>query len=165
LAGWPFAQSCTGEPRVLRLLSHCPLSSLFKPYDRLARFWVPHMGGHGRYIAVIPAGAIPGESREITVTSPDLTGLMDQVTGDLRVEREPWQGPSAAPGAKIRSTTTGTGTAGPGRSRSAGSQTAAGTGSSFAAGPRPRSRTSCAPSTRSSPRASAHPPATPSSSA
>jgi hypothetical protein len=37
------------------------------------------MGGHGRYIAVIPAGAIPGEYREITVTSLDLTGLMDQL--------------------------------------------------------------------------------------
>ena len=43
------------------------------------RFTAPHMGGHGRYIAVIPVGTIPGESREITVTSLDLTGLMDQL--------------------------------------------------------------------------------------
>ena len=42
-------------------------------------FTAPHMGGHGRYIAVIPAGTIPGEYREITVTSLDLTGLMDQL--------------------------------------------------------------------------------------
>jgi hypothetical protein len=39
----------------------------------------PHMGGHGRYIAVVPAGAIPGEPREIIVQSLDLTGLMDQL--------------------------------------------------------------------------------------
>jgi len=44
-----------------------------------ARFTAPHMGGHGRYIAVLPVGTIPGESREITVTSLDLTGLMDQL--------------------------------------------------------------------------------------
>ena len=37
------------------------------------------MGGRGRYIAVIPAGAIPGEPREVTITSADLTGLMDQL--------------------------------------------------------------------------------------
>lgn len=43
------------------------------------RFTAPHMGGHGCYIAVIPVGTIPGESREITVTSLDLTGLMDQL--------------------------------------------------------------------------------------
>ena len=43
------------------------------------RFTAPHMGGHGRYVAVIPVGTIPGESREITVTSLDLTGLMDQL--------------------------------------------------------------------------------------
>lgn len=43
------------------------------------RFTAPHMGGHGRYIAVIPVGTIPDESREITVTSLDLTGLMDQL--------------------------------------------------------------------------------------
>jgi hypothetical protein len=49
--------------------------------------------------------------------------------GDLIEEREPWQRPSAAPEAKIRSTTTGAVTAGPGRSRSAGSQMAAATGS------------------------------------
>jgi hypothetical protein len=42
-------------------------------------FTAPHMGGRGRYIAVIPAGAIPGEPREVTITSADLTGLMDQL--------------------------------------------------------------------------------------
>ena len=43
------------------------------------RFTAPHMGGQGRYIAVIPAGAIPGEPREVTITSAGLTGLMDQL--------------------------------------------------------------------------------------
>ena len=43
------------------------------------RFTAPHMGGRGRYIAVIPPGTIPGESREVTITSADLTGLMDQL--------------------------------------------------------------------------------------
>jgi hypothetical protein len=34
---------------------------------------------HGRYAALIPPGTIPGEIREITVTSADLCGLMDQL--------------------------------------------------------------------------------------
>ncbi len=42
-------------------------------------FKAPHMGGHGRYIASILAGTIPGESREVTLTSADLVGLMDQL--------------------------------------------------------------------------------------
>ncbi len=29
--------------------------------------------------SVIPAGAIPGEPREVTITGADLTGLMDQL--------------------------------------------------------------------------------------
>lgn len=41
----------------------------------LPRTW----GGRGRYIAVVPPGTIPGESREITVKSLDLTGLMDHL--------------------------------------------------------------------------------------
>jgi hypothetical protein len=39
----------------------------------------PHMGGQGRYIAIVPPETIPGESREIIVGSLDLTGLMDQL--------------------------------------------------------------------------------------
>jgi hypothetical protein len=39
----------------------------------------PHMGGQGRYIAIVPPETIPGESREITVGSLDLAGLMDQL--------------------------------------------------------------------------------------
>jgi len=39
----------------------------------------PHMGGHGCYIAVVPPETIAGESREITVGSLDLTGLMDRL--------------------------------------------------------------------------------------
>jgi len=42
-------------------------------------FAAPHRGGHGRYIARIPAGTIAGESREITLTSADLTGLMERL--------------------------------------------------------------------------------------
>jgi hypothetical protein len=37
------------------------------------------MGRYGQYTALVPRGAIPGESREITVTSPDLCGLMDEL--------------------------------------------------------------------------------------
>jgi len=43
------------------------------------RFTAPHMGGRGRYIAVVPAGSVPGDSREITVNSLDLAALMDQL--------------------------------------------------------------------------------------
>lgn len=46
-------------------------------------FKAPHGGGHGRYIASIPAGTIHGESREVTLTSADLVGLMDQLDGLL----------------------------------------------------------------------------------
>jgi hypothetical protein len=58
------------------------------------RFTAPHMGGQGRYIAVIPPGTIPGESREVTITSADLTGLMDQLddllpSGDGTPGRQP----------------------------------------------------------------------------
>jgi hypothetical protein len=37
------------------------------------------MGRYGQYTALVPPGAIPGESRGITVTSPDLCGLMDEL--------------------------------------------------------------------------------------
>ena len=46
------------------------------------RFTAPHMGGQGRYIAVITADTIPGKPCEVTITSADLTdltGLMDQL--------------------------------------------------------------------------------------
>jgi hypothetical protein len=42
-------------------------------------FTAPHMGGRGRYIAVVPAGSVPGDPREITKGSLDLAGLMDQL--------------------------------------------------------------------------------------
>lgn len=42
-------------------------------------FTSPVFGRYGQYIALIPPGAIPGEWREITVKSPDLCGLMDQL--------------------------------------------------------------------------------------
>jgi hypothetical protein len=37
------------------------------------------MGRYGQYTALVPSGAIPGESREITVANPDLCGLMDEL--------------------------------------------------------------------------------------
>jgi hypothetical protein len=37
------------------------------------------MGRYGQYTALVPPGMLPGESREITVTSPDLCGLMDRL--------------------------------------------------------------------------------------
>jgi hypothetical protein len=37
------------------------------------------MGRYGQYTALVPPGAIPGEAREITVTNPDLCGLMDEL--------------------------------------------------------------------------------------
>jgi hypothetical protein len=43
------------------------------------QFTSPIIGRYGQYIALIPAGTIPGEQREITVKSPDLCGLMDQL--------------------------------------------------------------------------------------
>ena len=41
------------------------------------QFTSPVMGPYGQYTALVPPSVIPGESREITVTSPDLCGLMD----------------------------------------------------------------------------------------
>ena len=43
------------------------------------QFTSPVMGRYGQYAALIPPRTIPGESREITVTSPDLCGLMDEL--------------------------------------------------------------------------------------
>jgi hypothetical protein len=52
-------------------------------------FTAPHMGGRGRYIAVVPAGSVPGDPREITTGSLDLAGLMDQLEEIWPPEREP----------------------------------------------------------------------------
>lgn len=43
------------------------------------QFTSPTVGRYGQYIALIPPGTIPGEQREITLKSPDLCGLMDQL--------------------------------------------------------------------------------------
>ena len=43
------------------------------------QFTSPVMGRYGQYTALVPPGAIPGEPREITVTSLDLYGLMDEL--------------------------------------------------------------------------------------
>ncbi len=79
---WP-SGACGG----LRIIDGA-LSPRNDPVARLHRFQgehpevgftAPHMGGRGRYIAVVPAGTIPGESREVTVSAMDLTSLMDQL--------------------------------------------------------------------------------------
>ncbi len=51
-------------------------------------FTAPHMGGQGRYIAVVPAGTIPGDSREVTASAIDLDSLMDQLDDIYREDRE-----------------------------------------------------------------------------
>ena len=43
------------------------------------QFTSPVTGRYGQYTALVPPDPIPGESREITVTSPDLYGLMDRL--------------------------------------------------------------------------------------
>lgn len=61
---------------------------LMNAVDRLHRFQgehpgvqflAPYIGGRSRYVARIPAGMVPGDPREMTLTSADLTGLMDQL--------------------------------------------------------------------------------------
>jgi hypothetical protein len=42
-------------------------------------FTSPVMGRYGQYTALVLPGAIPGEAREVTVRSPDLCGLMDEL--------------------------------------------------------------------------------------
>jgi hypothetical protein len=42
-------------------------------------FTSPVMGRYGQYTALVPPGTVPGETREIIVTSPDLCGLMDEL--------------------------------------------------------------------------------------
>jgi len=73
-------------PRELRVLEGGALRT--DSVDRLHKFQgehpevvftAPHMGGRGRYLARIPAGTLARDRREITVTSADLTGLMDQL--------------------------------------------------------------------------------------
>jgi hypothetical protein len=58
------------------------------------QFIAPHMGGRGRFIAHIPAGILAHDPREVTVTSPDLTGLMDQLD-DLLPPRDGEPSPEA----------------------------------------------------------------------
>ena len=42
-------------------------------------FTSPTTGRYGQFTALIPAGTIPSETREIIIKSPDLCGLMDQL--------------------------------------------------------------------------------------
>jgi len=58
-------------------------------------FTAPHMGGRGRYIAVLPAGTLAADPREVILTSADLTGLMDQLD-DLLAPRDGSPGPEPA---------------------------------------------------------------------
>ena len=78
--------SAAGRGGILRAVDG--LSPRNDPVARLHRFQgehpevtftAPHMGGQGRYIALLPAGSVPGEAREVTVNSLDLGGLMDQL--------------------------------------------------------------------------------------
>jgi hypothetical protein len=75
-----------GRPPLLA--SEGGLSPRRDPVARLHRFQGEHpevqftsppMGRYRQYVAFISPGAIQGESREITVKSPDLCGLMDQL--------------------------------------------------------------------------------------
>ena len=43
------------------------------------QFASPPTGPYSQFTALIPAGTIPGEGREIIIKSPDLCGLMDQL--------------------------------------------------------------------------------------
>jgi len=45
------------------------------------QFTSPVMGRYGQYTALVPPDAIPGESREIVVTSLDLYVLIDELDG------------------------------------------------------------------------------------
>ena len=83
----------TGTHRRLELVNGS--LSQADPVKRLHRFQVGHpevqviapsWGGPGRYVASIPAGAIPGENCEVVVSSPDLAGLMDQLEDYLPPE-------------------------------------------------------------------------------
>ena len=51
-------------------------------------FTSPAVGPYSPYTALIPPQTIPGEVREITVKSPDLCGLMDQLD-DLFAPADP----------------------------------------------------------------------------
>ena len=51
-------------------------------------FTSPTVGPYSPYTALIPPQTIPGEVREITVKSPDLRGLMDQLD-DLFTPSDP----------------------------------------------------------------------------
>lgn len=42
-------------------------------------FTSPIMGRYGQFTALVPAGTIPGDHREVIVKSADLCGLMDQL--------------------------------------------------------------------------------------
>ncbi len=79
-------QRAAGTRAALRLADglsprHDPVARLhrFQGEHPEVQFTAPHMGGRGRYVARVPAGIIPGESREVTVSSMDLVGLMDQL--------------------------------------------------------------------------------------
>jgi len=80
--------SATSGPRPHMRVIECGPTSRQDSVARLHRFQgehpevlftSPNTGRYGQFMAVIPAGTIPGESREITVKSLDLGGLMDQL--------------------------------------------------------------------------------------
>ena len=77
----------TGRARGSLRIIDGSLSPRNDPVARLHRFQgehpeveftASHWGGQGRYIACVPAGAIPGDPRGYRLQL-DLTGLMDQL--------------------------------------------------------------------------------------
>jgi hypothetical protein len=73
------AGTCPGRLRRHHVISVIRLHR-FQGDHPDVQFTSPVMGRYGQYTALIPPETIPGESREITVKSPDLCGLMDQRT-------------------------------------------------------------------------------------
>ncbi len=100
-------QRAAGTRAALRLADglsprHDPVARLhrFQGEHPEVQFTAPHMGGRGRYVARVPAGIIPGESREVTVSSMDLVGLMDQLddylpSGDGKLDQATRRGRTA----------------------------------------------------------------------
>ena len=97
---WRAAMSAADARSGLRVIDGGVLNDSVKRLHRFqgghteVRFTAPHMGGRGRFIAHIPAGILAHDPREVTVTSPDLTGLMDQLD-DLLPPRDGEPSPEA----------------------------------------------------------------------
>jgi hypothetical protein len=63
-----------------------PGPQLMDPVVRLNQFRADHpevniIMGQFRYVAEIPAGTVPGDGREMVISSADLGGFMDKLEG------------------------------------------------------------------------------------